>query len=206
MRWAGQEAVSSPAKRMEPVRGPLDILDHAAARLGSGGKLGFDATTKIAGEESGAFGLGPLTTSGAVDRAAGLTRSIASRDGVAAAAAPPFGLGRCVLLSLEPGADVEATVRALWESADEGVGDFVVAVDAPIAIDDWEQVFFRVCANTDPARDLFRAGGRVGVDATAKRPGTGRGGEPVRPYPPFIEMTREIRELVTGRWSQYGFP
>jgi 4-hydroxy-3-polyprenylbenzoate decarboxylase len=29
---------------IEVVRGPLDILDHAAPKLGSGGKLGFDAT------------------------------------------------------------------------------------------------------------------------------------------------------------------
>jgi 4-hydroxy-3-polyprenylbenzoate decarboxylase len=29
---------------IEVVRGPLDILDHAAPKIGSGGKIGFDAT------------------------------------------------------------------------------------------------------------------------------------------------------------------
>lgn len=40
-----------PARDVEITQGPLDILDHAAARLGSGGKIGFDATRKIPGEE-----------------------------------------------------------------------------------------------------------------------------------------------------------
>ncbi len=42
-----------PARDIEITQGPLDILDHAAARLGSGGKIGFDATRKIPGEEVG---------------------------------------------------------------------------------------------------------------------------------------------------------
>lgn len=42
-----------PRRDIEITDGPLDILDHASARLGSGGKIGFDATRKIAGEEVG---------------------------------------------------------------------------------------------------------------------------------------------------------
>ena len=40
-----------PGRDIEIVNGPLDILDHAAPRLGAGHKIGFDATAKIAGEE-----------------------------------------------------------------------------------------------------------------------------------------------------------
>jgi 4-hydroxy-3-polyprenylbenzoate decarboxylase len=42
-----------PGRDVEIVNGPLDILDHAAPRLGAGHKIGFDATAKIAGEEVG---------------------------------------------------------------------------------------------------------------------------------------------------------
>jgi len=42
-----------PGRDIEIVNGPLDILDHAAPRLGAGHKIGFDATTKIPGEEVG---------------------------------------------------------------------------------------------------------------------------------------------------------
>ncbi len=40
-----------PGRDIEIVNGPLDILDHAAPRLGAGCKVGFDCTRKIAGEE-----------------------------------------------------------------------------------------------------------------------------------------------------------
>ncbi|MCE9590574.1 MAG: UbiD family decarboxylase [Planctomycetes bacterium] len=40
-----------PGRDIEIVNGPLDILDHAAPRLGAGHKIGFDATAKIPGEE-----------------------------------------------------------------------------------------------------------------------------------------------------------
>jgi 4-hydroxy-3-polyprenylbenzoate decarboxylase len=40
-----------PGRDLEIVNGPLDILDHAAPRLGAGHKIGFDATAKIPGEE-----------------------------------------------------------------------------------------------------------------------------------------------------------
>ena len=42
-----------PGRDVEVVNGPLDILDHAAPRLGAGHKMGFDATAKIPGEEAG---------------------------------------------------------------------------------------------------------------------------------------------------------
>jgi 4-hydroxy-3-polyprenylbenzoate decarboxylase len=42
-----------PGRDIEIVNGPLDILDHAAPRLGAGHKIGFDATRKIKGEECG---------------------------------------------------------------------------------------------------------------------------------------------------------
>ncbi len=40
-----------PGRDIEVINGPLDILDHAAPRLGAGHKIGFDATAKIKGEE-----------------------------------------------------------------------------------------------------------------------------------------------------------
>jgi 3-polyprenyl-4-hydroxybenzoate decarboxylase len=62
-----------------------------------------------------------------------------------------------------------------------GSADFVIAVDAPIDLRDWQSVLFHWCANTDPGRDLHverRAQGagtsaRIGFDATRKLPGAG---------------------------------
>jgi len=46
---------------LEMVNGPLDILDHAAPRLGAGHKLGIDATRKIAGEEVNGIAVGQVS-------------------------------------------------------------------------------------------------------------------------------------------------
>ncbi len=48
-----------PGRDLELVAGPLDILDHAAPRLGAGHKLGLDATKKIAGEECAGHAVRP---------------------------------------------------------------------------------------------------------------------------------------------------
>ena len=44
-------ANADPGRDVELVNGPLDILDHAAPRLGAGTKIGLDATRKWPGEE-----------------------------------------------------------------------------------------------------------------------------------------------------------
>ncbi|MEM9881431.1 MAG: UbiD family decarboxylase [Planctomycetota bacterium] len=44
-------ANADPGRDIELVNGPLDILDHAAPRLGAGTKIGLDATRKLPGEE-----------------------------------------------------------------------------------------------------------------------------------------------------------
>jgi 4-hydroxy-3-polyprenylbenzoate decarboxylase len=84
-----------------------------------------------------------------------------------------------------------------------------------VNVHDYEEVFFRVCANVDPKRDVVITegpldhldhaptlqflGGKIGIDATAKGPLEG-----TREWPPEIEMSTEVRELVDRRWSEYG--
>ncbi|MEM1026463.1 MAG: UbiD family decarboxylase domain-containing protein [Planctomycetota bacterium] len=49
--WFHVMANADPGRDLEVVNGPLDILDHAAPRLGAGSKIGIDATRKWKGEE-----------------------------------------------------------------------------------------------------------------------------------------------------------
>jgi 4-hydroxy-3-polyprenylbenzoate decarboxylase len=76
-------------------------------------------------------------------------------------------------------------------------------------------VMFYVGANVDPKRDVVITegpldhldhaptlqflGGKIGIDATAKGPAEG-----AREWPPEIEMSDEVRELVDRRWAEYG--
>ena len=91
----------------------------------------------------------------------------------------------------------------------------LVVVDEHVDVHDYAQVMFYVGANVDPKRDVVLSegpldhldhaptlqfvGGKLGIDATAKGPLEG-----TRDWPPEIEMSSEVRELVDRRWSEYG--
>src|SRR5215218_4780200 len=102
-------------------------------------------------------------------------------------------------------------MHAIWGLGMLSLTKSVVVVDAHVDVHDYEQVFFYVGANVDPARDVVLAdgpadhldhatvrqfvGGKLGIDATAKLAEEG-----AREWPTEIEMSPEIRELVTRRW------
>jgi 4-hydroxy-3-polyprenylbenzoate decarboxylase len=92
-----------------------------------------------------------------------------------------------------------------------------VVVDEDVDVHDYEQVFFHVCANVDPRRDVVLTdgpldqldhapalqayGGKLGIDATAKGPAEG-----AREWPEPIRMSAELRARVDARWGEYGIP
>jgi 4-hydroxy-3-polyprenylbenzoate decarboxylase len=123
----------------------------------------------------------------------------------------------CAIVSVRksyPG-QARKAVHALWGSGLMSLLKCVVVVDEFVDVHDYDQVFFHVCANVDPARDLILTsgpldqldhsaerpcyGGKLGIDATHKLPSEGG-----RPWPPRIEMSAEVRRLVDERWQQYG--
>ena len=93
----------------------------------------------------------------------------------------------------------------------------VVVVDEWVDVHDLSEVAWRVTNNIDPARDLVvvegptddldhaalrhRYGGKLGIDATEKRPPLDR---VEQPWPEEIRMTEEVRQRVTERWREYG--
>jgi 4-hydroxy-3-polyprenylbenzoate decarboxylase len=125
----------------------------------------------------------------------------------------------CVIVSIKkafPG-HARKVMHAIWGLGMLSLSKSVVIVDAHVNVHDYEEVFFHVCANVDPKRDLVLTegpldhldhaptlqfvGGKLGIDATAKGPAEG-----TREWPDEIEMTAEIRELVDRRWAEYGLP
>jgi 4-hydroxy-3-polyprenylbenzoate decarboxylase len=106
-------------------------------------------------------------------------------------------------------------MHAIWGLGLLSLTKSVVVVDEHVNVHDYEEVFFYVGANVDPKRDVVLTegpldhldhsptlqfvGGKLGIDATAKGPAEG-----TREWPPEIEMSDEIRELVSSRWAEYG--
>jgi 4-hydroxy-3-polyprenylbenzoate decarboxylase len=123
----------------------------------------------------------------------------------------------CCLVSIRksfPG-QAQKVMHAIWGLGLLSLTKAVVVVDEWVDVHDYEEVFFRVCANVDPKRDVLLSegpldhldhapslqfyGGKIGIDATHKGPAEG-----ARPWPEEIRMSEEIQRLVDERWSEYG--
>jgi 4-hydroxy-3-polyprenylbenzoate decarboxylase len=123
----------------------------------------------------------------------------------------------CAIVSIRkafPG-HAQKVMHAVWGLGLLSLTKCVVVVDEWVDVHDYEEVFFRVCANVDPKRDVLLSegpldhldhaptlqfvGGKLGIDATHKGPAEG-----TREWPPEIEMSAEVRALVDRRWQEYG--
>ena len=92
----------------------------------------------------------------------------------------------------------------------------IVIVDKWVDVQDLSEVVWRIGNNVDPKRDTVIVegpldvlehasdipayGGKMGIDATKKLLSEGF----TREWPPEIVMPQNIKELVTGRWKEYG--
>ena len=106
-------------------------------------------------------------------------------------------------------------MHAIWGLGMLSLTKGIVVVDAHVDVHDYAQVMFYVGANVDPKRDVVITegpldhldhaptlqfiGGKIGIDATAKGPLEG-----TREWPPEIEMSAEVSDLVDRRWAEYG--
>ena len=125
----------------------------------------------------------------------------------------------CAIVSIRktfPG-QAQKIMHAIWGLGMLSLTKCVVVVDEWVDVHDYGEVFFRVTANVDPKRDVLLSegpvdhldhapgtqfvGGKLGIDATHKLPEEG-----AREWPPEIEMSDEVKELVARRWNEYGLP
>ncbi|MDG2423600.1 MAG: UbiD family decarboxylase [Phycisphaerales bacterium] len=190
---------------IEIVNGPLDILDHASPRLGAGHKIGFDATPAWPGEEVRGI---PSVTPDMPDLsrlrdklASSLSKATFKHD------IPDWGNGRVITLGVNkasdgPGAGGRAIESVL--AADPDWNGCIIAVDESVDLTDMNMVLFYLTANMDPGRDLYRNQDRLGIDGTSKVISEARDGQPVRQWPPPIQMDPKITSKVAGESSSIG--
>lgn len=208
MRAVGERC--HPGRDIETVKGPLDILDHAAPFLGAGTKMGFDATRRMADErmpgadaaasEAPGWHDWPPSAPDASDRQAAVDAARAVR-GVIDADLPEALGGRWLFVSV---ADEPGVVDRL--AAMSSPAPYTVVVSRGVDPRSFDEALFHWCASSDPGRDrtLAASGRAVIFDATGKQPGDGRWGLPVRPFPPILKFDEETLSLVERRWGEYG--
>ncbi len=203
-----------PGRDTEKASGPLDILDHAAPRLGAGMKIGFDCTRKVPGDGGEHPDAGPGLPDAA--QAARLVERLRAVEGIAGAELP----GSCghgwLLVKIRKtaaGQGRAACRRVLAELAAGPASQpaagprFVVVLGEAVEITDINDAMFHFCANCDVSRDLVEpaAGSAVvAFDATPKLPGDEYNGRPVRVWPPIIRVNTQIAERIEARWAEYG--
>src|SRR5690606_33801207 len=129
-----------------------DVLDHASDRFSMGGKLGIDATVKLAEERTAEYHSVPLlllsgeeVTGGAITGMQTLA-DYALPIAVLTVRKPPEGLDMHRLAASLPG-PLSAT------------GTVVIAVDEGADADDPAMLTWLVTGNSDPARDLYHLKG-----------------------------------------------
>ena len=104
----------------------------------------------------------------------------------------------------------------LWGLGLLSLTKVIVVVDDFVDVQNPSEVAWRVANNINPSTDLVmvdgpiddldvasptpRFGSKVGIDATRKGPQEGYH----REWPPDIEMSPEIRERVSARWTELG--
>ena len=132
---------------------------------------------------------------------------------------PRFGcFHNCVFVKIKKEYAFQArrVMYALWGAGQMALTKIIVVVDEHVDVHNQDEVLFQLCSNVDPQRDVVTvagpvdildhaapacgAGSKLGIDATRKIAGEG----PVRAWPDELQMSREIVDLVTRRWSEYG--
>ena len=188
-----------PSCDVEMVRGPLDILDHAAPWLGAGGKMGFDCTPKWTGEERDVR-VGPTRERTFADHAK-LTQDVCSIEGVRAASMPEV-LGGWLFVStaLRGRAAIGELAKRVIQRADAA---FVVIVGEDVDVADDGLAMFHWIANVDMLRDARVVGRMMWFDSTPKEPGE-VDGVPVRDWPVYLETDEATRALIERKLESYG--
>ena len=161
--------------------GVLDILDHATATPGQGGKLALDLTT----ERPDKVPVIPADVK-CPAWADSLDTLLAAKWGVA-------------VLRVDPAAQPDV---GEW-FAGSGIENlnFLVLADPATAALNPEELLWHAMGNTDPGRDMQMCGGTMIVDARTKTPC--REGYPQR-VPNVVASDRATITLVDSRWNEYG--
>ena len=162
--------------------GIYDVLDHATATNGYGGKLAIDTTD--------------IDIQSAIEPY-NLPERIEPSDGITSILTEFVESWGAVILFAEEKADIETFVRkngldkvnyiAIFDSRAEGLSA--------------SDLVWLGAANSDPRRDVQLIGKAIVIDARSKRPGVE--GNPPR-FPNVVTASPKTIELVDLRWAEYN--
>jgi 4-hydroxy-3-polyprenylbenzoate decarboxylase len=181
------------------AEGILDVLDHASPIPLYGGKLGVDATRRIAGESPRPQESVKFLNLNRED----IIRNVKAMDECICYLRFIFNDIHLpvVIVSIrkDPGKR-GMFFRDLLLSGKTINRGIAVLYDAEVNIDDDSLLLWKVFNNVDPRRDIFIREKLAIIDATTK---SGLDGHQ-RPWPAEMVNRPDIKERVDSRWNEYG--
>ena len=158
--------------------GIYDVLDHATATCGYGGKVALDLTNVEGKERKATF-----------DHTA-LPAKIEVREDL---------LAKWSTLVLFADNDLEIDAKEIVKATD---CNFVVVFDKRASKMSAEELLWLGAANTEPSRDFALCGSTLFIDARPKHPGA-NDENPSR-WPNIVTADEDTIARVDNRWSEYG--
>ena len=158
--------------------GIYDVLDHATATCGYGGKIALDLTNVAEREEKITFDNNALP------------------EGVVADTTLLDKWGALLLF-----ADNDMKIEAS-ELAKAAKCNYIVIFDRRAEKMNANELLWLGAANTEPTRDITLCGSTLVVDARAKRPNA-NDENPSR-WPNIVTADEKTIRLVGSRWTEYG--
>ena len=180
------EQIASLLRNCDPqqsvIRGEgiYDVLDHATATCGYGGKLALNLTEVVSTE-----------------RKAAVAENITLPEGITLRT-EFVEKWSTLLLFADNCAEVDLEAIARQSGID---CNFIALFDTRAEEFRAEELLWIAAANTDPNRDLALVENRLTIDARAKVPGVAN--NPAR-FPNVVTSTEDVIELVDSRWEEYG--
>jgi len=188
--------------------GPMDVLDHSCSKLGFGGKIAIDATTKFPEEIEDSNHLQTQPVMLPPDFAARFSNVKKINTALLQQGIP------CLMVSVkkEKQGDVKALHEYICNSPEvEGI-KMILYVEHTVDADDLPVALWRLCNNMDPKRDSFlvqrpslKENGKnfacLGLDGTIK---TKELDNFQRDWPNIIVADDATIEAVDAKWNQLG--
>ena len=158
--------------------GIYDVLDHATATCGYGGKIALDLTTVTEREDKIVFDSEKLPQEIVANT------TLLDKWGTS-------------LLFADNDLEIDAS-----EAAKATNCNFVVIFDRRAENMSANDLLWLGAANTEPTRDITLQGSTLVIDARAKRPGA-NSENPSR-WPNVVTADKATIDLVDSRWAEYG--
>jgi len=124
----------------------------------------------------------------------------------------------CAIISIDKSypAHAKKVMHALWGMGQMMYTKMIIIVDKEVDVQDLSTVAWKVFNNIDAGRDVVivegpldaldhaspraKIGNKMGIDATKAWAEEGH----KREWPPEIDMSKDIKEMVDKRWDEYG--